>query len=218
MLHTDGYCIHPNVFSTKSILNDMTKINNDTSSIANQVIFNNKRSGGDKKRLQTPISAINTKSSQAFTRTIQNFAKTYYPNHNPNSIVILTSLPGCDEQLAHCDYAPSTEFATVSDDMVPLGCIIALEPGTKLKIWPKSIRLSFMNNLIRSDFIESINGPIRPIEIELNPGDVLVFRGDLVHAGSAYNTKNNRIHLYLDSPLVSRPSNTTWFPSDSWIE
>lgn len=55
----------------------------------------------------------------------------------------------------------------------------------------------------------------RPIvdrhQVHLTIGDVLIFRGDAVHAGSAYPTKPNmRLHCYIDSPLLRRPKNKTY--------
>ena len=33
--------------------------------------------------------------------------------------------------------------------------------------------------------------------LELEQGDVLVFRGDMVHAGAAYESRNVRMHVYV---------------------
>jgi ectoine hydroxylase-related dioxygenase (phytanoyl-CoA dioxygenase family) len=52
--------------------------------------------------------------------------------------------------------------------------------------------------------------------IEINKGDVLVFRADLVHAGSDYDEENIRLHLYLDSPYVKREPNKTWVIAESY--
>ena len=35
-------------------------------------------------------------------------------------------------------------------------------------------------------------------QLTLNCGDMLVFRGDLVHAGAAFDQLNVRLHAYLD--------------------
>jgi|LakMenEpi03Aug12_release.lakeMendotaPanAssembly.Ray.scaffolds.fasta_scaffold5816299_1 hypothetical protein len=45
---------------------------------------------------------------------------------------------------------------------------------------------------------------------KLNKGDIFIFRGDLVHAGSSYKKSNIRLHCFLDSSLVHRDSNRTW--------
>ena len=46
--------------------------------------------------------------------------------------------------------------------------------------------------------------------IVLKKGQVLIFDGDMVHAGSAYEKENTRIHLYLDSEEVPRRRNKTY--------
>jgi hypothetical protein len=44
----------------------------------------------------------------------------------------------------------------------------------------------------------------------LSRGDILFFRGDLIHAGSAYAEANVRLHMYLDHPMAPRDANRTW--------
>ena len=44
----------------------------------------------------------------------------------------------------------------------------------------------------------------------LEPGDVLVFDGDVVHAGAAYRAPNTRVHVYLDVPSVKREHDRTY--------
>jgi hypothetical protein len=44
------------------------------------------------------------------------------------------------------------------------------------------------------------------MQVKLNKGDVLVFRGDLVHGGAACGeVENVRIHAYLDVEGAERP-------------
>lgn len=44
--------------------------------------------------------------------------------------------------------------------------------------------------------------------ISMNQGDLLLFRGDLVHGGAAYDQANYRIHCFLDYEY--RTPNRTW--------
>ena len=44
----------------------------------------------------------------------------------------------------------------------------------------------------------------------LEPGDVLVFDGDVVHAGAAYRAPNTCVHVYLDMPSVKREHDRTY--------
>jgi len=47
------------------------------------------------------------------------------------------------------------------------------------------------------------------MRLTLNAGDMLIFRGDLVHGGAAFDKLNVRVHFYLDVPGEERTSNTT---------
>jgi ectoine hydroxylase-related dioxygenase (phytanoyl-CoA dioxygenase family) len=69
-------------------------------------------------------------------------------------------------------------------------------------VWPRSIGLS-------AD-ASRISGPIAKQTLELQPGDAVLFRGDLVHAGAAYKSDHLRMHCYLDSAAVKRAANATW--------
>jgi len=217
-LHTVGYRIHHGAVPvTEDLVQAMNK--HAKHATTTSVIFNNKRRGGDKKRSQTPITAsVKGMPMKKFYASLMMFATEKYPNLVPNTMTALTSEPGCKAQLPHCDYVPSYELALASDTLAPLGCLVAIEPDTKLRIWPSSIRLSYLADGQRDSYIQNVTkGPIKCEEVTLYPGDILVFRGDLVHAGSAYPNGNTRVHLYLDSPNVDRVANTTWFPNPSWI-
>ena len=91
----------------------------------------------------------------------------------------LVSLAGCTEQPPHYDFNPaSLEGATPG--LVPLSLIVATEAGTSLVA------------LLRDDGT--------PRQVCIAAGDGMLFRGDSVHAGSAYHEHNFRIHAYLDTP------------------
>ena len=45
--------------------------------------------------------------------------------------------------------------------------------------------------------------------LTLGVGDLLLFRGDLVHAGAEYTQQNTRVHVYLDIKGIKRSSDTT---------
>lgn len=46
--------------------------------------------------------------------------------------------------------------------------------------------------------------------VELEEGDLIVFRGDLAHAGAAYSEDNLRLHIYFDSRLHPRVPDATY--------
>jgi ectoine hydroxylase-related dioxygenase (phytanoyl-CoA dioxygenase family) len=112
------------------------------------------------------------------------------------SWVGLLSKKGCRQQHWHTDY-DCDALATMPDESVPFSVLLALQDQTFLDVIPKSIRLS-----------EPLQ---QPTKLQLNPGDVVVFRGDLVHAGSAYpNEENYRIHAYVDPVNFKRKRNATY--------
>ena len=43
------------------------------------------------------------------------------------------------------------------------------------------------------------------MKVKLQAGDVLIFRGDLVHAGAGIERANVRLHAYMDVKGVPRP-------------
>ena len=97
-------------------------------------------------------------------------------------VVSLHSLAGCEQQQFHTDY---DKHLVRKAEAKPLGVLVALEDETSLVLQDRVVLLG--------------------------AGDVLVFDGDLVHAGAAYEHGNTRLHLYLDVPCVHRAHNTTYF-------
>lgn len=132
------------------------------------------------------------------------------PNQRITDGVLLVSLPGCKRQRRHCDYLPTT-FKR-DDKRFPCGAVFASESRTRLRVWPGThdhIRHSLPPPSLR----------FSSFDLLLEKGDVLLFRGDLVHAGSAYPAKqfahgHARVHLYVDVVGGERERNTTFFPDD----
>ena len=128
---------------------------------------------------------------------------------------ILQSLAGCKRQQAHTDYVPDPTFIEKMKELdvpskqskIPLLCLVALEPNTYLDIWENSIQLITQSEAILKDIL---NPGVERVRITLQPGDILIFRPDLVHAGSAYETENVRLHVYLDSAEIPRTPNRTF--------
>lgn len=96
--------------------------------------------------------------------------------------VILSSEPGCKKQAWHTDYDAN---AVASLRVKPLGVLLALQDGTRFEEFPNTTHI-------------------------LDRGDVLIFDGDVVHAGAAYGVGNIRIHAYVDSNEHTRERNTTY--------
>ena len=200
-LHTDGFEIISGPGSSY-IINEIKEIGDN-----GYVIFNNKSGGGDDKRSQTFLNGGTISADMGmWTWAVRSRLTQKYPNLTPMDAVVLKSVKGCRKQLPHCDYEQDLTFATTQDRDIPLGCLICVMEGTTLDVWPKSHRLPCLH----SDITDSVE-PISRTTIKLNVGEMLVFRGDLVHAGSSYQKDNYRVHVFLDSDKVFRNKNRTWF-------
>ena len=97
-------------------------------------------------------------------------------NHLSTGTMVLRSLAGCGHQRHHQDRAhyntAAPSFAHLPFGQVPLSVIWALEDETTI----------------------IINGK----RYHIPKGQILVFRGDVCHAGDGYPGVNTRIHAYLD--------------------
>jgi hypothetical protein len=168
-----------------------------------EVIFNNVKKAdsrhNDEKRVQVPTDSV------PFKKALMNRLARDFPHHKVDSMVALLSKPGCKAQLAHTDYTPAT-LANTTDQNMPLACLVALVDDTPFDVWPGAIRFDFARSY-------------KPMKVKLNKGDVLIFRGDLVHAGAACGeVENVRIHAYLDAVGVKRPKHGDGVEETHFIE
>jgi len=198
-LHIDGYIHIKKAFKIpKTVLNEcISQADKKSSAIFNH---NETISKNDKKRKQTNLS-IKKQYMKSFIDKVNDYLKiNVNSNLNINNYVIIKSLPKCHDQAAHCDYAQVGNILNVSNDFMPLSVLIALQPKTKLHVWPKSIH---NKNKQMPKYIDKLT-------VEMNSGDMIIFRGDLVHAGAGYDEENYRLHAYMDSQKVPRIHNRTW--------
>ena len=97
-------------------------------------------------------------------------------DHLSTGTMVLRSLAGCGRQRSHQDRAhhhtTAPSFAHLPFGQVPLSVIWALEDQTTIIINEERYRIP--------------------------KGQILVFRGDVCHAGDGYPGVNTRIHAYLD--------------------
>jgi len=214
-LHIQGYQIYKKAFvHSDEFLNEIK-----TQSEGCKAIFNyNSNNNEDYKRKMRNLCK-SRKIVSSFVENVTDKLKEIAPTLEPNEWVILKSLPGCQAQAAHTDYIPDDRFKKTTDETMPLLAIISLMNGTKIDVWPNSIHLITQAPLLEGFHYKKPNTPHQLIggynltkKVEyLNKGDMLVFRGDLIHAGSAYDEENIRIHVYLDSPIVSHMHNRVNF-------
>lgn len=123
--------------------------------------------------------------------------------HRIQSPILLMSLPGCQSQAPHTDFLTTDAFEQLADQEIPLSMIVALEDETVFDIYENSIRKG-----------GTIDAKYRK-QVRMRSGDIIVFRGDLVHGGSAYSTSNVRLFYYVDSPFFKRIPNRTQFVSEN---
>lgn len=98
----------------------------------------------------------------------------------------LLSLPGCLDQLMHQDYNDFPDGMLDTD--VPRSCILALE----------SFHILVADGVYGGRSGEGVNVK----RLFVPQGALLVFRGDLRHAGSLTEKECLRLHFFLDKPGV----------------
>ena len=188
MLHEVGYEIRKGWCPvTSELLTSMA-------AIKTAPIFNdNPTYKTDRKRKQATIST-------PWSRAVRHHLRTEFPTLRPSSMVMIESEPGCQRQAAHCDYIPTEELLSLPDEEMPLLFLLAVEANTMLDIWPGShlaLRGATKKRCRRKTLV-------------LDAGDAVLFRADVIHAGSAYVSSNRRFHVYLDNPEHHRDPNRTW--------
>jgi len=105
---------------------------------------------------------------------------------------------GKQHQPRHADSAPKDSLRGELPHDVPLAALLAIQGRTRLHVWP-----------FDTDKEEIV---------ELEDGDLLIFRGDLGHAGAEYNEEDMhggvhlRLHVYIDSPLIERQMDSDGVP------
>ena len=102
----------------------------------------------------------------------------------------LTSNAGCKPQPPHGDAADCGAFADMRAGDVPLSVVRAFMPGSTLRVYPRGCDREWRR-------------------VYYAPREMIVFRGDFIHAGDSYVTANTRIHTYVDSHVAPRMPDTT---------
>ena len=106
---------------------------------------------------------------------------------------------GKKHQPWHADSAPRDSLRDEPPQDVPLAALLAIQARTRLYVRP-----------FDTDAEEVV---------ELDEGDLLIFRGDLGHAGAEYDEEDLidgmhlRLHVYIDSPLIQRQKESDGVPS-----
>ena len=123
-------------------------------------------------------------SDPVITRTTD-FVQHINYNVYADTYVSIISAPGNIRQPVHMDFPPD-DVVDLENQKKPLLCVLALEDGTTNHGWIPS----------KPILTGAISFPIKPQKITLNRGDLLIFTGDFIHAGSEYFIRNIRLHCY----------------------
>jgi len=191
-IYTRGY----HVFKNKCTISPevFTALKKQIDSKTGGPIFNGVKN--DKKRIQSNLSRKPAVIDD-FIDELETSLRELLPSDSPLSFsnwVILKSTPGCERQQPHSDYDPELIRRTTDYKDIPLLVLVSIMPDTYLDLW-------------------DANGNHECVSMDA--GDVLIFKADTVHAGSAYQRENIRIHVYLDSPMIQRIHNRVWFAETS---
>ncbi len=174
--------------------------------------YNEMSRSNDLKRRQYFVKP-DTPQMIRFMDSLDQNLKSIFPNLYPNDWVVIESKPGCKPQAAHADYSPPDGPRELYE--IPINVLIPLQKNATLNVWPGSHRLvstEYLNDDPKNSEAHyatySSMEPIKKKAIKLETGDILLFRGDLVHAGAGYTESNYRMHCYLDYGY--REPNKTW--------
>jgi hypothetical protein len=148
----------------------------------------------DLKRLQCKLGLVDADEFpvlKSFVKALADAGETAGRRlHEFNAI---RSMPACQKQDRHWDYDP----VRVRYDggrhrrVKPCSAILGLEPGARLYVYDPALK--------------------RDVTVLIPVGAILLFEGDVAHAGACYATPNTRVHVYLDVPGVRRETDVTWF-------
>ena len=127
---------------------------------------------------------------------------------------LLLAEAGASHQPAHIDQALDAALlalARATPGRVPVSVIVSLEHETSLDVWPLS-HLASVRFFGDAPFPDpSVAPTMRRIRIPAY--HMVVFFATTVHAGSAYEDANLRLHMYFDHPDAPRTRDTTFLVS-----
>ena len=154
---------------------------------------------GDRCRLQSrvpPPLADEVKANvEDAVKKVGHLVKGFAKNPEAQKIKFLKSEAGCMQQGFHMDYDADFENPNAC-----LGVLVALQPATSLMVKAGSHRRT--PTAVRE-----------ATPVNLDAGDILIFSGNLSHAGAAYETANYRIHAYVVPRGEQAPNNVVYTPT-----
>ena len=181
-------------------------------------IFNNEMGnskGGDGTRLQKVMDMAGPHGVAA-SRIAKRLIRTF-PFLVPGKAAFLVSTAHGHDQLPHADIAdisdPVLRSSILEKNQVPLAVVLTFNQPGHLNVWPGSHEIVWAEDEKEDgsedgseDMNQHIDKAIKKGDdevcvgrrIEIPPYHALVFRQDLVHAGTAYESDSLRMHFYLN--------------------
>ena len=197
-----GYAVIKNFVPSAITDNIFAKVESLTYKDIFQKVFGNKgKTEYDEFRAQAHFPNTPALKSAPFKKMVK-FVQDNLINNIPEMLwvpknwVVLRSLAGGEEQEAHCDF-PSFETSmcvAIHDNSVQGGFIAGLMDNSSLIVYESCF----------GAFAQS-----KRKVIKFGKGDCVIFRGDLVHAGAAYDKINYRIHAVLTVKGIKWDDNVT---------
>ena len=197
---------------TSSILRQGIPIINDDSVVP----------GGDQTRLMQ-ICALKGETGRA-AKLISGRLLATFPHLKSGIAAFLVSKAHGHEQQPHTDVESGFEklkdkntaalWGYVQDNKVPLSVVLTYSQAATLIVWPGSHKTVWKPD-------SEVLGFQLGIRVTVPPYSAIVFRQDLVHAGSAYVTNALRLHFYLElnvddfvrAPDTTQPMDAEFFRS-----
>jgi hypothetical protein len=158
------------------------------------LIVNNSSDGtpGDFSRVMMGVEPCDIPGRLAM-RVVRRLLQ-HFPYLKMGKAAYLSSLEHGHDQLPHVDMSKldNSIRSYVDRNMVPLSVIVTFREPEVLNVWRGSHRIVWASRRKiagKKCFGERITIP---------PYSAIVFRQDLVHAGSSYESPNLRLHFFLD--------------------
>lgn len=184
----EPYLVFKRQFNVEQL--DLETVQTKMDAHASSIFQNKNRKNNDKKRRQITQIDLTPVQQNAISPISDQLTELFKAVDDGKAVLsdvsILQSRPGCGQQELHRDF---NFEAKPSETLKSYLVIVALQDKTKLVIFTKHKRK----------------------ELLLNKGDLFIGRGDLIHAGAAYDLMNFRLHWFVDYPKNGRLGNKTYF-------
>eukprot|EP00899_Mesostigma_viride_P005124 jgi/Mesvir1/14612/Mv05282-RA.1 len=184
----NGYKVVTNAiprFTTESLLRSAEKFDRNKVGIFQRKSRSGYSSPGDGKRYQYEISHDVDTGELDVWRVCHSLVSTFF--HSRYLVVnpaFLYSDAGCGQQSAHRDFLSDVHRWRCR---FPISALVALEDDTRFVAYESKCRGNGIN-----ESNDDLAGDVTPREIVLSRGSMIMWHGNLVHAGGAYPLSPNR--------------------------